>query len=57
MTFLNGLVNMLNVEMGEKAVNVNSSTNEKIDFISRLAKELDQGFADDAWLKEVLRQS
>lgn len=41
MTFLNGLVNMLNVEMGEKAVNVNSSTNEKIDFISRLAKELD----------------
>ena len=45
--FINGLINLLNSELGETTVNVNSSTNEKIRFITKLSKDLDQGFSED----------
>jgi hypothetical protein len=47
MNFINGLINLLNSELGETTVNVNSSTNEKIRFITKLSKDLDQGFSED----------
>jgi len=45
--FINGLINLLNSELGETTVNVNSSTNEKSRFITKLSKDLDQGFSED----------
>ena len=47
MNFINGLINLLNSELGETTVNVNSSTNEKIRFITKLSKDLDKGFSED----------
>ena len=47
MNFINGIINLLNSELGETTVNVNSSTNEKIRFITKLSKDLDQGFSED----------
>jgi len=47
MNFINGLINLLTSELGETTVNVNSSTNEKIRFITKLSKDLDQGFSED----------
>lgn len=47
MNFINGLINLLNLELGETTVNVNSSTDEKIRFITKLSKDLDHGFSED----------
>ena len=57
LNFLNGLINLINQHFGENTVTVNSSNDEKIKFITKISKELDKGFVDDVWLKEVMRQS